>query len=159
MRIFKSILLIVIFACTGNMMTSCDPFWRTKERKRRFKEQIGTYILDTRSTDLGPYLKDSLIYKKLRITFKPDSTFVLNMDVPFMKDSFGIWEATEGDPDYNVNLMFFGNDKRLLDLKFHPSLIQFGLSEDEKGSVLLIINSYSKRSYKCINLIKFRKIN
>ena len=68
---------------------------------KRFKDQVGTYFLDIRKTDLGVYSKDSALYQKLGITFKADSTFSMNMRVPFVFDSAGRWEAGGGLEDWN----------------------------------------------------------
>jgi hypothetical protein len=54
---------------------------------------LGTYELDLHKTNLGNYKKDSINYKRLQIIFKSDSTFIMNMKVPFMYDSVGTWEA------------------------------------------------------------------
>jgi len=62
-------------------------------RRKNFQAQQGTYVLDIRKTALGGYSKDSDIYKKLRITFNADSTFRMNMKVPFIFDSVGKWNA------------------------------------------------------------------
>ena len=146
-------------ACISITVVSCDPFWRGKERKRRFKEQTGTYELYIPGTNMRSYLKDTGLYKNLTITYKPDSTFVLNMDVPFLKDSFGIWEAVERDFDYHsVDMMFFSTDKSLLDLEPHAPTIQFALNIYDNVSILEVRNASSKRGYKNINSIKFRKI-
>lgn len=44
-------------------------------KKMNFDMQLGTYKLDLKKTNLGIYDIDSLLYKKLQITFKRDSTF------------------------------------------------------------------------------------
>jgi hypothetical protein len=62
-------------------------------REINFQNQLGTYILDIHKTVLGSYSKDSAVYKNLRITFKADSTFSMNMKVPFICDSIGRWNA------------------------------------------------------------------
>lgn len=62
-------------------------------REINFKNQLGTYVLDIHKTVLGNYSKDSTGYKNLRITFKADSTFSMNMKVPFICDSIGRWNA------------------------------------------------------------------
>jgi hypothetical protein len=62
-------------------------------RQKNFNEQLGTYKLDIQKTDLENYRKDSKIYKNLLIVFKSDSTFEMNMKVPFMFDNTGTWEA------------------------------------------------------------------
>lgn len=58
-----------------------------------FNKVLGNYILDTKKTNLGSYSKDSNLYKKLTIEFNSDSTFRMNMKVPFLFDSIGTWKA------------------------------------------------------------------
>ena len=74
------------------IIESCD--WNAQNgRDQNFQEQIGIYKLDINKTRLGNYKRDSNIYKKLTIIFKIDSTFIMNMHVPFIYDSIGTWEA------------------------------------------------------------------
>jgi hypothetical protein len=71
-------------------------------QQRNFQKQIGTYALDIKKTILGDYDKDSSYYKNLRIFFKDDSSFSLNMKVPFIYDSIGKWNAAgAGLEDWN----------------------------------------------------------
>jgi hypothetical protein len=74
--IFSSILGLGIQSCLWNAQMG---------RQQSFQEQLGTYQLDLKKTNLGIYKKDSNIYKNLIIVFKADSTFVMNMKVPFMR--------------------------------------------------------------------------
>ena len=74
--------------------------------RRNFIQQIGTYALDMRKTKLGGYAKDSLLYKKLRITFREDSTFHINFQVPFIYDTVGKWN-TEGIGLDDYNHMYY----------------------------------------------------
>ncbi len=56
-------------------------------REIDFKNILCTYVLDIHKTTLGEYSKDSDLYENLRITFNADSTFNMNMKVPFIYDS------------------------------------------------------------------------
>ena len=74
-------------------ISGCYLFESDEGRRINFKAQLGTYILDIRKTALGPYSKDSNTYKNLTITFNADSSFIMNMKVPFLYDSVGSWTA------------------------------------------------------------------
>lgn len=69
-------------------------YWKLKSK--HFRNLLGTYILDTTKTDLSSYQDNYSAYKNLSITFRSDSTFHLNMSVPFIYDSTGKWEASAG---------------------------------------------------------------
>lgn len=92
------VLLVLAFVVIG--VPVAWYFWydygNKQAAKKRFSEQIGTYCLDIKKTKLGTYNKDVTLYQKLRITFKPDSTFSTNMRVPFLYDSIGKWESGGG---------------------------------------------------------------
>ena len=78
----------------------------------RFEKQLGTYVLDIYKTDLGIYKKDIDLYKDLKITFKADSTFIMNLRVPFIFDSIGRWEAGgAGLEDWNW--MYYKSNKKI----------------------------------------------
>jgi hypothetical protein len=81
---------IVLF---GVEAPGCYLFENNEGRRINFKAQLGTYILDIRQTALGSYSKDSNKYKSLTITFNADSSFRMNMKVPFFYDSAGSWIA------------------------------------------------------------------
>jgi hypothetical protein len=78
----------------------------SKSGKTTFYRQLGTYALDLRKISLGSYSKDSSLYKHLRISFLEDSTFIMNMKVPFMYDSIGKWIAGDGSP-YSYNQLYY----------------------------------------------------
>ena len=83
------VFFVIIVVLAGQ---SC--MWESqKGRQESFDEQLGTYQLDIQKTNLKRYEKDSSIYKNLQIVFNADSTFKMNMKVPFMYDSIGTWEA------------------------------------------------------------------
>ena len=79
------------FALTLITLLSCLNSYN--ERKKRFDNQIGTYQIDLNQSNLGAYISDSLFYSNLQITFFEDSTYMLNMDVPFILDSSGTWSV------------------------------------------------------------------
>lgn len=73
-----------------------------------FSNQLGTYNLDVKKTKLGHYSAEVETFKHLQILFKSDSTFSLNMKVPFMFDSVGKWKLGNNSP-YNYNELFYSN--------------------------------------------------
>jgi hypothetical protein len=75
-------------------------------KEKNFHKQIGIYVLDINKTALGIYSKDSVLYKCLRIVFRTDSTFSMNMRVPFMYDSVGKWVPAGGGLD-DWNRLFY----------------------------------------------------
>ena len=62
-------------------------------RAKNFKLIQGHYRLDVHKTNLSDYRKDSALYSHLTLDFYADSTFRLNMDVPFFHNSVGRWTA------------------------------------------------------------------
>src|SRR5690348_4014792 len=83
------VLMLMISVLVFEGCTSGD----TKRKQENFQNQLGTYVLDLKRTDLGVYRIDSILYKNLKITFRNDSTFHFNMKVPFIYDSVGTWKA------------------------------------------------------------------
>ena len=65
-------------------------------RKQYFNSFVGEYQIDLKKTKLLDYSKDSLLYQKLTLKIKRDSTFTFNMKVPFIFDSCGTWSAGAG---------------------------------------------------------------
>src|SRR3954471_15285121 len=90
-------LFLLLCACANNV-----------SQKRVFNKQLGTYKLDVSRTSLGVYAIDADKYKQLSITFHSDSTFTMNMKVPFMHDSIGTWVAGEGGA-YDYNQLYYKN--------------------------------------------------
>lgn len=90
------------------LLSSCS-YDDQQAMQKNFKNQLGTYSLSIEKTNLGVYASDSQIYKQLKITFNSDSTFRLNMNVPFILDSAGKWIPAKGGPEewnwlyYNSN--------------------------------------------------------
>jgi len=172
--IWLVIFFIVILASIYEIIR--EPSWVPGARKKRFDEQVGTYIFDLRRTIsielklhqdsaykkeglfiYGPYAKDSELYKKLTITFKADSTFYLNMSVPFCLDSFGVWETSSGNPDIDgYNLLFFSPDKKWLDHESYAEGDQFGY--ESKDSTLGINSPTPKKGKVSLYYLFFKKI-
>lgn len=125
-------------------------------RQQTFRELLGSYELDLNKTQLGnSYINDSNLYKRLIITFSSDSTFKMNMKVPFMADSAGKWKAG------NVNewcwLLF--NNLKYENGDEHPGS-QFTRPYREKSDTFFLINAATPRdNEKTISDIYFRKIN
>jgi hypothetical protein len=124
-------------------------------RQNTFNELLGSYVLDLTKTKLGDeYIADSGRYKALTITFLSDSTFKMNMRVPFMYDSVGIWKAG------NVNewcWMLFKGFK--YDVDNENSGSQFTRPFEEGADTLFLINAATPQDYqKTISDIYFRKI-
>ncbi len=88
--LFLTIMISNFFSCK---------YGDQKLKSEYFRNQIGPYILDTIKTSLSNYKDNFAVYKNLSITFKSDSTFHLNMSVPFIYDSTGKWEASAGGPE------------------------------------------------------------
>jgi hypothetical protein len=124
-------------------------------REQTFKELLGSYVLDLNKTKLeGNYITDSATYKKLTITFFPDSTFRMNMKVPFMYDSIGRWKAG------NVNewcwLLF---DSIKYDDRNENTGSQFTRPYKEKSDTFFLINAATPMDdEKTIPDIYFKKI-
>ena len=61
--------------------------------KEKERSLIGTYQLDLNRTDMGIY-KDSMdCFKDLKVEFRSDGTFKMNMEVPFILSSTGTWKV------------------------------------------------------------------
>jgi hypothetical protein len=119
-------------------------------RKDNFMMQIGTYRIDMEKTDLGFYKKDSLIFSNLEITFCKDSTFSMNMSVPFLYDSIGVWIADGGAEAWNS--LDFGNNIRP-DFRGIPFTRPWTYD-----SIFYIVGPTPKRGKKHISKLYFKKL-
>jgi len=91
MTFFKLSLFIFISLILVSFFISCDVTWG---KEKTAKELVGTYRLDLTKTKLNNnYSRDSNIYKDLTITFSQDSTFQMNIDVPFFYNRTGKWKS------------------------------------------------------------------
>ena len=145
----KEQLLILNFTFLG-MIAVCGCFegQNAEVERRNFKRQLGTYEMNLSKTNLNRYFKDSNLYRRLTITFNADSTFSMNMSVPFFFDSCGTWEAGGGKLD----------DWNVLRYKANPDInTQFDMCCDSDSTFYL--NSVTPKNGECaINKIYFRKI-
>ena len=172
--ICAKIVLGFIIAAVLSVAGCClwDIHWLKESARQKFKQQIGTYALDVKMTRLGSYAKDSLLYKKLRITFRKDSTFHLNFQVPFIADTEGRWNC-DGIEDLQYrNYMYFkkwGYDKFELKKGVEFSTLWAIDSDLEKGidqglrrgndSVFLIDGCYAQFIHDCVKDIWFVKLS
>jgi hypothetical protein len=134
------LLICSLFAC------SCAD---KKAKVRNFNMQIGTYLLDIKRTNLGVYNKDTTLYKQLLIFFKSDSTFYLNMNVPFIYDSVGKWSVA-GAYIEDWNILYFKRNNKISDQFTSP------WSED---SIFYINSATPREGNELIQKIYFRKIS
>lgn len=103
--------ILIVFAVLFSIILLIIIFYKLdidKAKRNNFEEQIGIFIIDTNNTTWGKYDKKS--YDNLSIIFNADSTFHLNMSVPFIFDSCGRWEAGGGDID-TWGTLYFRNMK------------------------------------------------
>jgi len=144
----KSLTLSLIFLCF--ILCSCSD----RGEHNTFNKQIGIYSLDLKKTILGNYSKDSDKYKHLLITFKKDSTFIMNMKVPFMRDSVGTWIAGDGSPDKSNYLYYknFSYSKDGTGEQFYPPY------NEGTDSLFLINSTTPQKGFEPIDVIYFKKI-
>lgn len=134
--------------------SSCKESANEHDRKLMFQLHLGTYVLDTTRTNLESYKGDIKSYADLQITFDKDSTFFMNMSVPFMNDSSGHWVTGDGSP-YEFNKLYFNNFNGSKDIhgeQFYPPYL------DGNDSIFLINSCTPKIGKQAISLIYFKKI-
>lgn len=151
MRVVKMILLVLFFGLIASVATFCIWYWYASNegRKKNFRGQLGTYILDIHKTALGDYSKDSNIYKNLHITFKADSSFTLDMKVPFIYDSIGKWKAGNMK---EWNYLYFRGDMKIN--------AQFTRPYEADSAIFFLINGTTPQDGKAfIQEIYFKKEN
>lgn len=118
-----------------------------------FNAQLGIYVLDMHKTQLGDYLKDSSLYKRLHISFRKDSTFTMNMKVPFIYDSIGDWEAGDGSA-YSYNQLFYKSfiyPKNATGDHFYPPYIE------NSDTIFLLYTPTPQDGAESIKQIYFKK--
>ena len=145
----------VLAISTIMLLLSCNILNGEREAQRRnFNKQIGEYILDVEKTKLGKYAQDSLLYSNLKIVFREDSTFYMNMPVPFLYDTAGVWLA-EGDGFESWNRLYYNNRK------YENHDINTGNQFTEpwtRDSVFYINGATSRTEMEAIQEIYFKKI-
>jgi len=142
-------LTIKLFAISLSLIGCADKV----KKKITFERQLGTYILDINRTNLGSYEKDSNIYKNLKITFNGDSTFIMNIRVPFFADSIGTWIAGNGSV-YSYNQLFYKNVdyKEMEGNQFFPPYLK------GSDSIFLMNGVSANKGAEHIHEIYFKKI-
>ena len=122
-------------------------------KKETFARQIGTYALDINRTELKEYKKDLDVFKNLTITFKDDSTFLMNFQAPFFADILGTWIVGDGLA-YSYNQLFFHNKeyKNLEGVQFFPPYL------DGRDTIFLIIEANPIQNKTPIQKIYFRNL-
>jgi hypothetical protein len=111
-------------------------------------ELIGSYVLDVNKTDLSNYSKNIYIYKSLTLNLNGDSTFRLNMDVPFIYDSTGTWRASGNGID-EWNYLKFQKNK-----SFETPFSRFWSSD----SIIYLNSTTPKKGFQNIGRVYFKKI-
>lgn len=145
-NIFLLITCLLVLSCSKN-----------KARIKNFNNTVGVYNLDLKRTKLGVYEKDSLSLKELQITFYRDSTFKLNMAVPFIFEESGKWISDGGDFE-SWNWLSYKTW-----LKEEPIRIgkgnQFTLIYNDKNDSIFYINGATpKHNMSFIQEIYFKKV-
>ena len=118
-------------------------------KQKNFKELVGVYVLDTLRTDLSNYRDQKIEFSTLTLSLFNDSTFILNINVPFIYDSSGRWNA-KGNSIEETNRMIF---------KRNPKIgVQFSkIYLDKKDSVLYLISTTPQQDAFPIQRIYFMK--
>ncbi|MGV6862061.1 MAG: hypothetical protein ACWA41_09830 [Putridiphycobacter sp.] len=138
----KTIIIALIFVLSGCLNSYT-------ERKKRFDDQIGTYQIDLNQTHLGGYNSDSLYFSQLKLSYFKDSTFLFNMKVPFIRDSFGVWSIGT-DQLYQWNKMHYNENVNWGD--------QFYQYSDDDSTFAM--NSVTpQKGYEPVPRIYFKKIS
>lgn len=155
----KKIFLVLTVLVSIFIIIIISYFFRYKKEERKgreitFERLLGSYKLDVSKTKLGNYSKDSNIYKNLSIKFNADSTFEMNMKVPFLYDSIGTWKAG----NFNEwNWLLFKNFEYHLSNKNSGS--QFTRPYIENSKTYFLINGATPQDgADIIQDIYFRKI-
>lgn len=118
-------------------------------QKRNFEKQLGTYSLDLDKTNFGNFYPDYQLYKKLQITFFRDSTFRLNMKVPFIFDSTGKWIPAGGGLE-DWNWLFYKSNENISTQFTEPWTID---------SIFYMNSTTPQKGEKNIKEIYFKKIS
>ena len=152
----KQFVLIVIIFLIFIIGVGAIIFWwgPVQGRKQTFRELVGKYRIDLKKTDLRSfYIKDSTIFKDLEITLASDSSFRLNMEVPFLYSSKGKWTA--GNVSEWCRLLFDGLNYDGLP---YPGS-QFTRPFKDNDDTFFLINAATpKDDQKTITSIYFKRI-
>ncbi len=118
--------------------------------KEKERSLIGTYQLDLNRTDMGIY-KDSMdCFKDLKVEFRSDGTFKMNMEVPFILSSTGTWKV--------------GGMNRWNTIRYDTAGLEDQISQPylNENDTVFYINSVtpqkSERYRNGVNVVYFKKI-
>lgn len=89
----------------------------------------------------------------MRITFKDDSTFMMNMHAPFFADSLGKWIAGDGSP-YDYNQLFYHNENytKMEGEHFYAPYVE------ANDTIFLIVGALPMQNKTSIQKMYFRKL-
>lgn len=112
------------------VLTSCLGKTEKKARFDCFQGQLGVYLFDTNQTvnwrDF--VVRDSARVENFLLTFNPDSTFSANMQVTFLDDTCGHWDAgTCGFENWGE-----------ISFKNNPHVIRFAVYDKDSNGFCLI---------------------
>lgn len=72
--------------------------------EKRTSPYVGIYKIDLSKSILGVYEKDTLRFKNLTLTIKPDKSFSFSKDIPFIRSQKGIWALRSID---GIEFLYF----------------------------------------------------
>jgi len=129
------------------------------QRRYYFDRSVGEYKIylsnkDKRIiTDLGDYIEDSTVYKNLTLKMNSDSTFIFNMQAPFILDTFGTW--TTGYGNEQLGLTSIRDERNNLHFKNCTYRNEFGLFNNDS---MMWIQVPPKNGRKVLQWIYFKRI-
>ena len=142
MRVTK---MFFIFLLSLFLLDSCYHMGNKDTSHKAFNELLGTYTMDL--SHMGFSMADRGRYKNLQITFKNDSTFHLNMNVPFIYDSTGNWLPAKGGLE-DWNWLFY---------KKNPNISTQFTGVWTKDSIFYLNSVTPQKGEQSINVIYFKK--
>jgi hypothetical protein len=130
---------------------SCIPQGLNKWAKLSAQETVGIYNLDIHKTELGIYLKDTILYKNLQLTLRSDFTFNFNIPVPFIQGTKGTWiGASDPVGAESWNQLFFSDSDIKYGTQFTPPWT--------KDSILYINSNAPRKGQEAVFVVYFKKI-
>lgn len=153
-RILKKIGLILLFLLLLTVVLKATYFYRCNklnnvEKTKHLKELIGHYRMDIKRTNLGRYINKSDLYSSLELSLNEDTTFKLNMEVPFIYDTIGKWSVSGNSLDEMNNLIYQNNNK------IHTQFTQ--LYKNNTDSIFYLNSATPKKGQDGIKEIYFIK--
>jgi hypothetical protein len=127
----------------------CSYIGSSELEEKNFEEQLGIYKIDLNKTSLGNYSSDSSLYRNLKIIFRRDSSFQMNMQVPFIFDSSGKWKPSDGRLDDWARLCYKSNMN--IGTQFTKPWTH--------DSIFYLNSSTPKKNQEAVSRIYFKKIS